>query len=166
MLRLKVTRTSWTTNECGEGHYCKFTPTSAVADPTSGVCLPLPDERKTYVASDGYEYFMVRDQTSAYYYDWWSGQSLCASQGKEMVHVADVHCSTSGGYYGSCSDDLLYELGDNLYRRGTWTADPYNSSGYYYMIDPARSDGRPIWHDVPRTERRSILCRSKQPVNE
>lgn len=163
-----ATCTSWTTSECGTGYYCKFTPTSCIENPTSGVCKTLPTQRKTYTASDGYEYFMVRDQDSPYYYDWWSGQSLCASQNKQMVHLADVHCSPNDGGHGSCSDSLLSELGTHLYGRGTWTADPYEdgnpNSCVYYLIAADYLPSSPVWYDVGRTQRRSILCRSSEPV--
>lgn len=76
-----ATCSSWTTNECGSGYYCQFSPESCEEDPTEGVCqVASYGEGATYTASNGYEYWFADVDV-----DWWTAQSICAEKNKILV---------------------------------------------------------------------------------
>ena len=122
----------WTTNECGSGKYCVFSPGSCTADPDPGVCKPV-----SYIGDystetvNGHEYTMSDHSNSP---DWWTVQSWCKAHGKTMVTLGDLHCDSSG-----CTDTLPQDLGNALYQYGTWTQDltdgPNSCDAFFVGLD-------------------------------
>ena len=140
----------WTTNECGPGKYCVFSPTSCTADPDPGVCQPV-----SYIGDystetvNGHEYTMSDYSNCP---DWWSAQSWCQAFDKTMVTLSDLHCSSSG-----CTDTLWQDLGNALYQYGIWTQDltegPNSCFAFYVALDNGDVDS------YYRDDSGAVLCR-------
>ena len=111
--------TSWTTNECGKGKYCVFSPSGCGDnDHGKGKCKPVTNINSyDSVTVAGHEYMM-----GSYSDDWWSAQSWCKAHGKTMVSLEDVHCTSSG-----CIDTLWEDLGNAAPLTNIWTTDMYDS---------------------------------------
>ena len=125
---------SWSNNECGQGMYCVFSPSSGTTDPTEGTCQPVDylGAFKTSIVDD-HEYTMSNGTLSTKLPDWWSAQSWCNAFGKTMVSLSDVNCTT-----GSCTAPLWQNLANTLYKKSVWTTDmaPANiCSGCAHLIN-------------------------------
>ena len=81
---------SWTTNECGSGYYCQFSPESCEEDPTEGVCQVVSSCGATGTYGD---FWMSGQTNSVCSLDWWTAQSLCISQGMQLVSLQDLGCA-------------------------------------------------------------------------
>ncbi len=142
--------TRWTTNECGKGKYCVFSPSGCGDnDHDKGVCRPVSyigGYKSATVA--GHEYTMSDCSNCP---DWWSAQSWCKAFDKTMVSLSDVHCTSSG-----CTDTLWQDLGNALYQYSTWTTDMYGSC---YAFDVGLSDGNV--YNFTRNLGDAVLCVKK-----
>ena len=141
----------WTTNECGTGKYCVFSPGSCTADPDPGVCKPVSyiGNYKTETVN-GHEYTMSDYSNGP---DWWTAQSWCQAFGKTMVTLSDLHCSSSG-----CTDTLWQDLGNALYQYTIWTQDLTDGPNSCYAFTVLLYDGN-VYGDSRNDGGADVLCR-------
>ena len=151
--------TSWTTNQCGKGKFCLFSPTDCFDDEVgTGICQPVDSvgEYKTAtIESNNQEYTMLHHDL-----DWWSSYSWCKAFGKTMVSINyDLHCVQAN----NCGDTLWEDIANALYPDVVWTTYLINSdnracfarTGYLRSYDP--------FYDTTSVERHKAihdtLCR-------
>ena len=187
------TCTNWDTNECGTGYYCKFgSPSSTNGEcdesnanfwgSSSGLCIPIKNLTfsqgdKDYFATIGWDPNLV---VSADSMNWWSANSYCVSQGKELVSPNQWGCyainsntpSSDTQCYASYSENASPKrlaLKDSYPRflgraafwmDRAWGVDSdlscrawYMASSYYYTTDQGR---------VYRTDSSYALCVSPE----
>ncbi len=138
----KCSDASFTKNECGSGQYCQFEQTACFSDlPKTGVCVSLPEE----CLNQGDNSLWSCD-TSV---NWWTAQSVCLSQGKTMVSLNDIGCSTS---QSSCASETLSNISHPFWTRDTDGCNVYAlitwAGNFILSTDAASGSGLSI----------SVLC--------
>ena len=87
---------SWTTNECGSGYYCQFSPTDHTDDlkptPSQGICKNISNCDVYSVAETGFSTSISSENCSS---DWWTAQSICAAQNMQLASLEDLGCNLS-----------------------------------------------------------------------
>ena len=149
-----VSCSSYTTNECGEGRYCQFSPTVADTAPTEGVCRQITDcEIETAEITSGtYSgiYYLVGSQNECKV-DWWTAQSICKSYNKKVPSLEELGCPARED--GNCHD-LYDELEDADLLNGVdvWMTDDYSPTQSWW------ADDKGSFYYGDRTNSRSAIC--------
>ena len=142
--------TSWTTNECGKGKYCQFSPSGCRDNEQGkGKCQSVGHIDKSATV-EGDEYTMgdcTFDNVSC---DWWSAQSWCKAHGKTMVSLSDIHCTSSG-----CTDTFWKTLANALYPYSSHTTDMDDSCKTFTI----NLDAGSINKDSRHNNSGAVLCR-------
>ena len=102
---------SWTTNECGTGYYCQFSPTSDTEDPTEGICKDVSICR-LYAVED--TEFVASDYGIGCVPDWWTAQAICSSQNMQLIELQDLGCTTELSSICTYSETMHNNLPDEI----------------------------------------------------
>ena len=152
------TCTDHTTNECGLGYYCQFSPSSCEKESCcessrgDGVCtavgsgrevIPAGDPTKTYLQSSDYDYM-----------NWWSAYSWCIGNGMDLVTGTIAGKALNSLYYNEDGNGPLYNyFGQDIY---SWTGHDYGDSCTARYVDATSSHERAS--DASRDNRYAALC--------
>ncbi len=149
------TCSSWTTNECGAGKYCQFSPSDCEKNPTSGICQDIA-ECGSLGEKNG---FWMSDYGGSCSSDWWTAQAICAAKGKRLVSLGDVGCDRDSRSCNTAEGSVIYNLQQADMTHVTWTTDLYeennpNCCDAFYIDVYDGSVGH-----VPRYADTVVLCR-------
>ncbi len=144
--------TDHTTNQCGLGYYCQFSPYDC--DDTKGgnpdgVCTAISGGTEITPAGDSEKTYLKGPKT-----DWWSAYSWCIGNGKQLV-TGSIAGHALNEYYENYdgNGDIYTYFGQDIY---FWTGhDSGDSCGAWYVH--ALSDFEDVY-DFSRSYDYYALC--------
>ena len=121
--------TQFTERDCSNDYYCHVYDYNSNCNPV-GACIPVQN-KATKTLSDGSKWAY---NTSSNYFDWWSAQSWCVSQGYQPATHYNMCCQGPSSA-STCYSTIVYDLGSQLpeyYPFWLQQVDDWSSCAAYY----------------------------------